>query len=102
MENKYIIFIFIILILGGIYYLNSLKTRNSFVVEAFDKDGNIIKKIPLSRSTGSDLQAIWYEAKGVTQLPEGTASIRFSIVVTNTGNVPFRVTYRNGTIESYP
>jgi len=96
MENKNILIIVGIVALIYFLFLRPAVPREGVVINAYDSEGNLIKEITLSRG---ELQAVVAESEPVIQLPPDTATIKFNIIVENTGNMPLEATYLSGLLE---
>ena len=97
MENKEILIIIGILVVGYLLFNQTGKPREGVVIEAYDINGRLIDTITLSRG---ELQSIAYEPDTIVQLPEGSATIKFFVTVENDGNIPLTATYLSGLLES--
>jgi len=96
MENKQILIILGILVVGYLIFSQTAKPREGVVINAYDSNGRLIDTVEMSRG---ELQSIYYDPDSIVQLPEGTATITFDVVVENDGNIPLTATYLSGLLE---
>jgi len=96
MENKNILIILGILVVGYLIFSQTAKPREGVVINAYDREGKLIDTVEMSRG---ELQSIYYDPDTIVQLPEGTATITFDVVVENDGNIPLTATYISGLLE---
>jgi hypothetical protein len=88
------IFFFVIPIAPG-------QQQNNLVMKYFDGEGNLLGQdsVPLESQSILDLQSVAPEIGNLPNVPAEASIVEFSIVVTNTGNVPIMVSIINAEVE---